>query len=157
MAKINYARTYSHVDWVDNEDVVTADGSHGFNPEFHSIEGEFDTISAAFAATNTAISQLQQLTFLNAVAPQTLQPNTVSAEFPVETYDATSLPANVEKVYFPIILVQPAAGNFSVLPTFLYRQLLNNKIQVTVTFYNPTTTAVQFAFRILSFAIQTTS
>jgi hypothetical protein len=42
---ISYARSFSHVAWIDRVDRVQAGGDNGFNARFHGIEAEFDTIS----------------------------------------------------------------------------------------------------------------
>jgi hypothetical protein len=153
MAGITYTRAYAHSDWIDNEDVVQAGGEKGFNQEFHSLESEFDNISATFGVANTAIQNIQRVNFLLAQPPVTLAANTASTEFPVETYDRTNFPANVEKVYFPIIL--PVAGSTRVFYTVLYRQVAATKIAVSIQFFNAdTATPAQFAFRMLSFAAQ---
>lgn len=153
MADITYTRTYSHNDWIDNEDVVQAGGERGFNQEFHSIEGELDNISASFGATNTAIQNIQRVNFVLAQPTITLAANTATTEFPIETYDRTNFPANVEKVYFPIIV--SVAGSTRIFHTVLYRQVAATKIAVSIQFFNgdPATPA-QFAFRMLSFAAQ---
>ena len=48
MADISYIRSFSHVDWIDNEDVVQAGGENGFNKKFRELEAELDRISAVF-------------------------------------------------------------------------------------------------------------
>jgi hypothetical protein len=153
MADITYTRTFSHNDWIDNKDVVQAGGEGGFNQKFHGLEAEFDKISAAFTQANTNIDNIQRVSFLQANPPITLAANTASSEFQVELYDRTNLPANVEKVYFPIIVF--AAGSTRVFHTVIYRQAPANKIAVSIQFFNADpATPSQFAFRVLNLATQ---
>jgi hypothetical protein len=150
---ISYTRTFTHVDWIDNEDVVQAGGDKGFNQKFHGLEAELDAISSTFSAANTEINNIQRLNFLSAQPPVTLAANTASTEFPVETYDRTPLPANVEKVYFAVIL--PVSGSTKIRHVFLYRQQAGNKMAVTVQFFNDDAAQqTQFAFRVLTLATQ---
>jgi hypothetical protein len=150
MADIVYNRAFTHDDWIDNEDVVQAGGEKGFNQKFHAIETEFDSVSAVVGELNTAIKRIQRLDFMLAQPPVALAANTASAEFPVETYDRAGMPANVEKVYFAVIL--PVNGPTHIQQTFLYRQVPGNKINVTVQFFNPGAAAATFAFRVMTMA-----
>lgn len=152
MANITYTRGFTHVDWIDNEDVVQAGGEKGFNGKFHGLEGELDAISTAFGVADAEVKKIQRLNFLNAQPPVTLAANTASAEFPVEVYDRTNLPANVEKVYFAVIF--PVTGSTKIRHVFLYRQAPQNKIGVTVQFFNDDAVQSQFAFRVLTLATQ---
>ena len=153
MADISYTRTFSHDDWIDNEDVVQAGGERGFNQKFHGIEAELDKISTTFGTANTAIANIQRVNFLQANPPVTLAANTPSAEFPIETYDRSTLPPNVERVYFPVIVA--VSGSTRVFHTVLYRQQPGNKVAVSVQFFNADQASqAQFAFRVLSLATQ---
>jgi hypothetical protein len=153
MAGISYTRTFTHADWIDNKDVVQAGGENGFNQKFHGLESELDQISSTFAETNTAINNIQRVNFLQSNNPITLAANTASAEFPVETYDGSTLPAGVEKLYFPILIFQ--TGNNRVFYTVIYRSLPANKISVSVQFVNTDpAVASQFSFRVLTLAAQ---
>ena len=55
MADISYSRTFQHVDWIDNEDVVQAGGEKGFNQKFHDLEAELDKLSAVVGAIKAAL------------------------------------------------------------------------------------------------------
>jgi hypothetical protein len=55
---IAYTRTFTHADWIDNEDVVQAGGEKGFNARFHGIEDEFNKISAVVSQLNAALASL---------------------------------------------------------------------------------------------------
>lgn len=68
MANITYNRTYTHVDWIDNEDVVQADGEKGFNVQFHAIETEFDNISGVIAQISAGLGAFQPVGVGGAVA-----------------------------------------------------------------------------------------
>ena len=153
MADITYTRTYAHNDWIDNEDVVQAGGEKGFNQEFHSLEAEFDNISTSFGAANAAIQNIQRVNFQIAQNTITLNPNTASAIFPIETYDRTKFAPNVEKVYFPIIVF--VAGSMRIFHTIIYQQVSATQMAVSVVFFNADTASpAQFSFRMLSFAPQ---
>ncbi len=152
MADISYTRTFTHTDWIDNEDVVQAAGEKGFNKKFHDLEGEFDKISDVVSDVNTAIQRIQQLDFTLAQPPIQVAAQSVSPEFDVETYDRTPLPPNVEKVYFAVIF--PSLGPTNIQQTFLYRTAPGNKIKVTVQFFNPGAAQASFSFRIMALASQ---
>jgi hypothetical protein len=152
MADITYTRSFfAHNDWVDGESIVQASGENGFNTRFHNCEKEFDTISTTFGQVNSALKNIPQLGFLSSQPSLSLGPSATSSEFDVETYDRTTLPANVDKPYFCVIT--PITG-IIVVHTFLYRPVPGNKMRVTVAFYNPTAAPVNFAFRIVSLAGQ---
>ena len=147
MADITYTRTFAHTDWIDGESIVQADGADGLNIRFHGCEAEFDKISTTIGQVNTAIKNIQQLTFLASQPPLVLAANSSSAEFDVEVYDRTGLPANVDKAYFCVI--SPVTG-INVMHTFLYHNVPGNKVRVTIAFYNPTGAQVSFGYRILA-------
>jgi hypothetical protein len=153
MADVTYARDFAHRDWIDNEDVVQAEGENGFNLRFHGVEDELDKVGAAFAVADAEIKKIQRLQFLNAVAGVNLAAATASPEFEVEIYSRDTLPANVEKVYSVIIL--PIGGPTHIQHTLLYRSLPQNRIRVTVQFFNPGAAQANFNFRVLTLAAQT--
>jgi hypothetical protein len=152
MADISYARTFIHRDWIENEDVVQADGEKGFNQKFHGIEDEFDTLANVVTTIDTEIKHIKRLNFVISQNVSGLAPNTASGEFPFETYDRGALPANVEKVYFAVIF--PGSGPTHIQHTFLYRVAGANKISVSVQFFNPGTTPATFTFRVLTLVTQ---
>jgi hypothetical protein len=152
MADINYARTFQHQDWIDNEDVVQAGGEKGFNKKFHDIEAEFDRLGTVVGTVNTEINRIQRLQFLSAEAGVTVNPATASPEFVVETYDRSTLPTNVEKAYFVVIF--PISGPTNIQHTLLYRTQPANKIAVTVQFFNPGAAIARLNFRVLTLATQ---
>jgi hypothetical protein len=61
MADISYTRSFSHADWIDNEDVVQAEGEKGFNQKFHELEAELDRISTVVGAIKNALANIQEL------------------------------------------------------------------------------------------------
>jgi hypothetical protein len=79
MADISYSRTFQHVDWIDNEDVVQAGGEKGFNQKFHDLEAELDKLSAVVGAIKAALSNIQELAD-NAVTTKKIAPNAVTTE-----------------------------------------------------------------------------
>ena len=152
MADITYGRTFRHDDWIDNEDVVQAGGEKGLNKKFHDIEAEFDRIGAVVGTVNTEINRIQRLQFLSAEAGVTINAASASAEFPVEVYDRSTLPVNVEKAYFVVIF--PVSGPTNVQYTLLYRAVPGNRISVNVQFFNPGAAQARLNFRVLTLATQ---
>lgn len=153
MADISYTREFSHDDWIDNEDVVQAGGEKGFNKKFHLIEDEFDAVSTAVSAIDNEIKKIQRLQFLSAESGIRVGANSASEEFDVEIYDRSELPENVEKAY--TVVVFPISGPTFVQHTLLYRTLPENKIKVTIQFYNPGGSQARFNYRVLTLATQT--
>lgn len=147
MADIIYTPRFAHTDWIDGESIVQASGDNGMNTRFHGCEQEFGQISTTFGLVNTAIKNVQQLQFLSSQSTVAVAAASSSGEFDVETYDRTLLPANLDKMYYCVIL--PVTG-LNIVHTFLYHQLPANKVHVTLTFFNPTAAAVSFGFRILA-------
>lgn len=153
MADISYARIFSHDDWIDNEDVVQAGGEKGFNKKFHEIEGEFDKVSAVVSTVDSEIKKIQRLQFLSAESGTRVNANSASDEYDVEIYDRSQFPENVEKAY--TIVIFPISGPTFVQHALLYRTLPDNKIKVTVQFFNPGSTQARFNYRVLTLATQT--
>jgi len=56
MADITYKRTFQHLDWIDNQDIVQAGGERGFNVEFHGVEAEFDNISGVISQIGAGLT-----------------------------------------------------------------------------------------------------
>ena len=152
MADITYKRVFEHVDWIDNEDVVQAGGPRGFNQQFHSLETEFDTLQTVVTSVNDELKKITRVTFLTSQGAITVPGNSASPEFSVEVYDRTGMPANVEKVYFPVVI--PVSPTAPAVATFLYRPQPGNKMDVKVQFVNPTAAVIQFAFRVLAYTVQ---
>lgn len=152
MANINYVRTFDFELLVDGEDVVSAEGEKGFNKKFNDIKAEFDKLGVVVGDVNTEINRIQRLQFLLAESGVNINAGAASAEFPVETYDRSTLPVNVEKAYFVVIF--PVSGPTNVQHTFLYRTAPGNKISVTVQFFNPGAAIAKLNFRVLTLATQ---
>jgi hypothetical protein len=147
MADISYTPKFKHTDWIDGESIVQASGDNGMNIRFRGCEQEFAAIATTFGVVDTTIGNLQQLRFLTAQQNVSVQPNASSDEKLVDSYDTTAQPAKVDKIYFCLIF--PLNG-LNILHTFLYHQDAPNKVRVTVAFFNPTSTAVSFNYRILA-------
>jgi hypothetical protein len=152
MADITYARTFSHLDWIDNEDVVQAEGENGFNVRFHGVEDELDKVGAAFGVVDAEIKKIQRLRFLMAEAGVRLAAATASPEIDVEVYSRTGLPENVEKVYS--IVIFPISGPTHIQHTLLYRNVPGNQVQVKLQFFNPGGAEARFNYRVLTLATQ---
>lgn len=147
---ISYQRSFEHQDWIDNEDVVQAEGERGFNKVFHALEDELDSISAAVGTIDVEIQKVQHLQFVAAQSAVNVPAGATSNEFDVETYDRSTLPANVEKAYFAVIL--PISGPTQVQSTFMYSALPGQQMKVKVVFFNPGAAVAQFNYRILTLA-----
>jgi hypothetical protein len=152
MADIVYARAFNHEDWIDNEDVVQAEGEDGFNVRFHAIEDELDKVGAAFALADAEVKKIQRLKFLMAEAGVRVAAGATSAEIDVEVYSRAGLPENVERVYSVVIF--PIAGPTHVQHTLLYRNVPGNQVKVTVQFFNPGAAEARFNYRVLTLATQ---
>jgi hypothetical protein len=150
MADISYARTFTHEDWIENEDVVQASGEKGFNRRFHGIENEFDTLANVVTTIDTKINNIQRLFLFLSGNVTSLAANTATAEFQIETYDRSILPLpdGTEKLYFAVI--SPVSGPTHIQHTFLYRTAGANKIAASVQFFNPGTTAATFTFKVMT-------
>jgi hypothetical protein len=77
MAVTGYQRKFKHDDWIDNQDVVQADGERGFNPKFHALEDEFDAIAKAIgdlAAAIVPVPSRMTLTFAPSFFPNQSAP-----------------------------------------------------------------------------------
>jgi hypothetical protein len=59
---VDYARQFTHVDWIDGESRVQAGATPeelGVNARFHAIEAEFDAIAAQFARLGTCVGDIR--------------------------------------------------------------------------------------------------
>src|SRR5262249_59723140 len=110
----------------DRESVVGGGGKRGSTQRFKALGAELDAIGTAFGVADAEVKRTQRVNFTNANPPINLGANTATAEFPIEIYDRTGMPANVEKVYFPIIV--HVGGSTRIQYTVLYRQAPANKI-----------------------------
>jgi hypothetical protein len=152
MANITYTPVFKHEDWIDNEDVVQASGTKGFNKKFHDLEDEFTTLATVVGTVDTEIKKIQRLNFLSAPPSVTLNPGATSTEFQIENYTKASMPANIERVYFAAIYPLNTAVNIQ--HTFLYRTVAPGTIGVSVVFFNAGTIQAQFNFRVMALATQ---
>ncbi len=55
---VSYTPTFTHTDWVDNQDRVQAAGGNGFNVRFHGIEAEFAALQLVVRSINDALTAL---------------------------------------------------------------------------------------------------
>lgn len=109
------------------------------------------TINATgYQLNGTALTFGSQVRVVTVQAGVNLAANGVSALFPVETYDRTGLPDNVERIYSPIILPANTSLINNIQYTFLYQSLPSNRMAVSVKFFNQAAEATTFAFRILA-------
>jgi len=65
MADTTYNPAFKHVNWIDNEDVVQADGENGFNVRFHALEAEFARLSTVIANINASLVPVSPAITLN--------------------------------------------------------------------------------------------
>jgi len=145
---ITYTPLFTHDDWIDNVDRVQAGGPNGFNIRFNGVAEEFGKLATVVASIGTAIDSAQRVQFVNSQPTLTLAAGVASNEFQVELYDRAVMPPNVEKVYFAVIL--PVSGSTNIRHTFLYRSAPQNKMSVSVQFFNSDAVPSQFSFRIMS-------
>lgn len=150
MANINYARTFQHEDWIDNEDVVQAGGEKGFNKKFHDIEAEFNTLAGVITEIASAINQIQRLRPVKALAAQTLAPGAVSPEFEIEQYALAEVPSNTQKIYFTSYSFVPPNVIGQVETFTLYRPGPNDTVRVLMVFRNVGAAGVTFTTQIFS-------
>jgi hypothetical protein len=115
MADISYSRTFQHVDWIDNEDVIQAGGKKGFNQKFHDLEEELDKISAVVGAISERIG-FQQVNTGRVTVPE---------NEPVEQIVAQNVPNTKPLAYFPLLTIAGTTGSGHVKDiegTIVYRQ-----------------------------------
>jgi hypothetical protein len=55
---VSYTPSFTHPDWVDNQDRVQAGGGNGFNVRFHGIEAEFAALQLVVQSINDALTAL---------------------------------------------------------------------------------------------------
>jgi hypothetical protein len=80
---VSYTPTFTHTDWVDNQDRVQAAGGNGFNIRFHGIEAEFAALQLVVQSINDALTalsvkpppQAQTTAFTPNLVPTTNLPN----------------------------------------------------------------------------------
>jgi hypothetical protein len=150
---VNYQRHFQHDDWVDNEDVVQADGERGFNPKFHALETEFDNVAAAFGQANTAFSGILRL----AVGAPPNQLMLTAAGSPGASSGLIDIgqpypKSAIEQVFFPAIEFTGASANIQYV--ILYTSLPGNQRQAHVQFFNMSATPATFTFSISTLATQ---
>ncbi len=55
---VSYTPSFTHTDWVDNQDRVQAGGGNGFNVRFHGIEAEFAALQLVVQSISDALTAL---------------------------------------------------------------------------------------------------
>ena len=55
---VSYTPSFTHPDWVDNQDRVQAGGGNGFNVRFHGIEAEPAALQLVVQSINDALTAL---------------------------------------------------------------------------------------------------
>ena len=143
MANITYTRTFQHVDWIDNEDVVQAGGEKGFNQKFHDLEAEFDTLSSVVGQINAGLiitSPTQTLTFAASFFPNLnntpwLQNNGLATKAPNQTgaegYMPLQLPDGFNLQSFTAI--GEKSGNVGSFIVQLVRQAITGALTTLLT------------------------
>ena len=148
MADVTYKRTFKHDDWVDNEDVVQADGERGFNRKFHELEFEFDTLGTVIDQVNAAITNIPGLAATPDHNQQTLAPKTLSTLIPIDTYNTALLPQGMVPIYYAAIF--PADPNSFIAHSFVYQQISTTLVAVSIRFSNPGDNQAIFTFKVVT-------
>lgn len=52
----NYAPRFQHTDWINNVDLVSADGENGFNKRFKDLRQELDAIARIIGQINSSLA-----------------------------------------------------------------------------------------------------
>lgn len=147
---IEYARTFTHADWIDNEDVVQAEGENGFNVRFHALEDELDAVSAAIG---TIGEELEKRFTVEPVAifSKQLTPDQVTDPEDVETYSNADFPDGVRKLYQ--VVVEPfGTSHGQVSPHFVYSPAPDDHTRVQIWFKNERSEMARITARVFALA-----
>lgn len=148
MANITYSRTFQHEDWIDNEDVVQAGGEKGFNKKFHEIEDELDQIGNVIGQIDTKIQKGISIQPVITLSKQ-LNPNQITDPEDIDTYDNTSFPAGIKKVYQVSIEPFPGAHG-QVSSNLIYEPAPGGQTKVSIWFKNEKNELTRVNARVIS-------
>jgi len=144
---INYVRAFSFFPWVDNQDVVAAEGPRGLNQPFRDIEAEFDKIAVAFGQVNTALQKGISLQSVTTLSKQ-LTANQITDPDDVDLYNNADFPGGLKKVYQ--VSIEPAPGAHGQVSYNLIYTPTGDKTKVTIWFKEEKNAPTRVTARIFS-------
>jgi hypothetical protein len=148
MANINYVRTFIFTPWVDQEDVVAAEGPRGVNQPFRDIEAEFDKLAVVIGQINTALQTGLSLQAVITLSKQ-LNPNQMTDPEDIDVYNNADFPAGVKKVYQ--VSIEPAPGaHGQVSYNLIYAPAPGEKTKVSIWFKEEKNVLTRFTARVFS-------
>jgi hypothetical protein len=148
MAEISYQRTFEHQDWIDNEDVVQAEGENGFNVRFHALENELDRIGETIGQVAEVVERGLGARPVITLAIQ-LGANEVSDPEEIDLYDNADYPGGARRLYQ--VVIEPF-GSFHGQAShhFLYSSAAADQTQVRIWFKNERSEVARFSARIFA-------
>ena len=148
MANISYKRTFTHDDWIDNEDVVQAGGEKGFNKKFHEFENELDEISKVIGEIDVSLQKGIKIKHIITLSKQ-LNADQITNPEDFDLYDNADFPAGVRKVYQVSIEPNPGAHG-QITYNLIYEQAAGNKTKVSIWFKNEKNVMTRFNTHVVS-------
>jgi hypothetical protein len=151
MADITYNRTFEHVNWLNNVDIVDAeDPEKGFNRRFHDLEAEFDKISTVVGQINTALKKGLSINPVMVITlSKQLGPNQVTDPEEIDIYNNADFPGDVKKVYQISIEPFPNAHG-QVSYNLIYEPATGNKTRVSLWFKEEKNLLTRITVRVFS-------
>lgn len=134
MADLEFTRTFTHQDWIDEEDIVQAEGENGFNGRFHAVEHDFDRIGELFAQVGEALEERGGAEPVATLSKQ-LGPNEVTDIEEIDDYAVADYPNGLRKLYQ--VALEPF-GRFhgQVSHQFIYSPIGEERVRVSIWFKN---------------------
>ena len=148
MANITYTPGFRFDPWVDNQDVVSAEGERGFNKKFRDLIVEFDTIAGVIGQINTALQQGLTINSVFSVSKQ-LTANQVSDPEEIDIYNKADFPGDTKKLYQ--VSIEPAPGfHGQVSYNLIYADIGGNRTRVSIWFKEQKGETTRFVARVFS-------
>lgn len=157
MASFTYSRSFTHIPWRNQKDVVDAEGENGFNRRFHDLEAEFDTIGTTVADIGQEVDRLESgLSISRRQQPLTLLTRNVPASGvtdpePIDTYSNADFPENRPRLYSVRIGPLVSAPHAQVSHHFIYLPA-GDQTTVQIWFKNERDTATAVIAQIFALA-----
>lgn len=146
MAEISYKREFEHKPWVDNQDIVAAEGENGFNVRFQALEAELDKIAAVFDDVGGALREGLGVRQVAAIF-KIVAADEVTEPEEVEVYDDADFPEGVRKIY-QVAIETVGAFHGQVSTHFIYQPAGAGQTRVSVWFKNERNQGTRFNARI---------